>query len=93
MCFSVKFPTFSRTLFLTEHLQQLLLTYDRSFLVLIVISFINCNELFKVSVMSYINFLPIPAEIIRKPEDLLSHNEIKFTDVFKGYLQATQLKT
>ena len=43
--------------------------------------------------MSYINFLPIPAEIIRKPEDLLSHNEIKFTDVFKGYLQATQLKT
>ena len=38
-CFSVKFLNILKTLFLTEHLQWLPLTYDKSFLVLVIISF------------------------------------------------------
>ena len=37
--FLVKFPKFLRTSFLTEHLQWLLLTYDKSFLVLVILHF------------------------------------------------------
>ena len=39
-CFSVKFPKFLKTPFLIQHLQWLLLTYRKSFLVLFTISFV-----------------------------------------------------
>ena len=39
-CFSVKFPKFLKTLFLIQHLQWLLLTYAKSFLVLFIIRFV-----------------------------------------------------
>ena len=37
--FLVRFPKFLRTSFLTEHLQWLLLKYDKSFLVLVILHF------------------------------------------------------
>ena len=41
LCFSVKFQKFLRISFLKEHPQWLLLTYDKFFLVLVIISFLK----------------------------------------------------
>ena len=40
-CFSMKFPKFLRTLFLMGHLQWLLQTYDKFFLVLVIVTFVK----------------------------------------------------